>query len=111
MYIDDGVPVPCREPFEARDSQNGNVFRAQVYYFSPTFKWHVSGPKLNKDGTPHRGGQTGGRRLEPAEVPDYVLQAAVAHYEALAEQQRQYFLSLAQRVAGIDSPMEGATHG
>jgi hypothetical protein len=110
MYIDDGATVPCREPFEARDNQTGNMFLAKMYYFSPTFRWVVSGPKLNKDGTTHRGGQTGGRRLEPAEVPDYVRQMAVEHYEKLAEQQRQYFLSRAQEVAGVDSPMEGAHH-
>jgi hypothetical protein len=110
MFVDENAHVPCSEPFEALDGSGGGVFLATVYNFSPASsdplrQWYVTGPKLNKDGSHHRGGHAGSRYLPPSEVPDYVIQAAVSHYQAVAQGMHDRFISLSQRVDATVSPL------
>jgi hypothetical protein len=97
--------VPC-EPFEAWDDRRGWRFLATAYHCDrqPVARWYVGGPKLNRDGSPHGGGQMGTQPVELADVPEDVRRAVADHYAAMAEAYRDHFLGLALEVAPATVP-------
>jgi len=100
MHINDSYQVESTD-HPVFDFQ-GRRFRRDYYVVrpgygytnEPAFRVSEGGPILNKDGSEHAGGHTGGREVELSDVPEYVLfqaaQQAQDHAERVYKQMADF---------------------
>lgn len=91
MYIDDAAIVTCREPFELTEERQGRIridrMRVERYRVLPNgpygnggFTVVGIGPVLTQTGHVHKGRKDTGRKLDLADVPDYVFEEAIEYF-------------------------------
>jgi hypothetical protein len=102
MYIDDAAIVTCREPFELTEERQGRTridrMRVEHYRVLPKgpyghggFTVVGVGPVLTQSGEVHKGRKDTGRKLDVANVPDYVFEEAIEYFMMVRNNMVRHF--------------------